>query len=149
MKKSERRIWNNEELTIAYYITKWGYSGLDISEEDLVNGVIGNTTAASLLKQTANFRDIMNIEGFKLGNGQAQPAKEAVVEELKNMTMTQVRKLVISKIESSEESIKSFNKNLAKTELNKRVIDLNNNLNDIHNKKVAALLSHRNLKRIN
>jgi len=101
--KNSKRIWTKEELTIAYYIAKWDYNGLGIEEEDLVESVIGNTTVASLQFQVANFRHILGIEGFTKSD--ASKAMYKLVDDLANTTMTNVRKLVLAKIDKSETKI--------------------------------------------
>ena len=103
--KTTKRIWNKTELTIAYYIAKWDYNGLAIEEEDLVEAVIENTTVASLRFQVANFRHVLNIEGFKKEGASAEMF--ALAEELKDTTSTNVRKIVLKAIENSEAKIKS------------------------------------------
>ena len=98
-----RRIWSANELTIAYHIAKWGYEGLGISEQDFVDYIIGNTTVPSLRMQVANFRFLMNLEGFKLANG--SNLMEHIVDDLSNMTGVQVRRIIKDYMESVDESI--------------------------------------------
>lgn len=108
MKKVEKRIWTRAELTIAYYIAKWDYNGLKVSEEDLIEAVIGDTTKRSLDMQVANFRYILGIEGYSLEH--FSKAQDDVATSLQNKTITQVRRLIETIIRNSDAKI-SFQQN--------------------------------------
>lgn len=103
MKRGKQRIWSKDELIIAYYIARYGYSGLNICEDDLVDYVIGDTTKNSLRMQSANFRYLLGIEGYALSH--TSELQREIVEELKNKTTTQVRKIIQAKLEQSSDLI--------------------------------------------
>ena len=144
MSKSNK-IWTKEDLTIAYYIAKWDYSGLGINEDGLVE-VIGNTTKASLLKQTANFRFILGIDGYKL-NGSSKN-KKVLADELQNKTITQVRKIVLDAIESSDYDVQKAEGTRTNTIIKKRTDKLNEESEQAFQNKLKALRKHQNLKPI-
>lgn len=144
--KSSKRIWNKEELTIAYYIAKWGLTGIDVTPEELAESVIGDTTEASLQMQVANFRSILNIEGFQLDH--TSKAQNDLINEYKNTTMTQIRAQVISKIQSSVSNIISNKKKKNALESSKRVQSLNADLQKNHDNKVASMQKYRNLRKL-
>jgi hypothetical protein len=99
--KNSKRIWNNNELIIAYYVAKWDVNGLKMTEEELAEYVIGNTSAQSLKMQAANFRHLLGIEGYTLED--ASQAQRDVVEQLKNSTVTQVRNMIFTYTDSVQE----------------------------------------------
>ena len=144
--KSSKRIWNKEELIIAYYIAKWGLTGIDVTPEELAESVIGDTTEASLQMQVANFRSILNIEGFQLDH--TSKAQNDLINEYKNTTMTQIRAQVISKIQSSVSNIISNKKKKNALESSKRVQSLNADLQKNHDNKVASMQKYRNLRKL-
>jgi hypothetical protein len=91
-------------LTIAYYIAKWGFSGLQgITLEELVNYVMPDTTVGSLKMQIANFRHVLGFEERTLKD--ASKAMYDLHEQLKNKTMTQVRSSITPDLEVANEQI--------------------------------------------
>jgi hypothetical protein len=145
-KSTPKRIWSTEELTIAYYISKWDYSGLNISEEDLVNGVICDTTVASLRMNVANFRNLLNIEGFNLDH--TTKAQKQLVEDLKDVTMMQVRQSVLAKISSSFENIKEQKVVKEINKKSEKLAKANKELQAEFERKLALAQKGRNLKKI-
>jgi hypothetical protein len=100
----KNKIWNEKELTIAYYIAKWGFSGLQgITLEELVNYVMPDTTVGSLKMQIANFRHVLGFEERTLKD--ASKAMYDLHEQLKNKTMTQVRSSITPDLEVANEQI--------------------------------------------
>ncbi len=144
--KSSKRIWNKEELTIAYYIAKWGLTGIDITPEELAELVIGNTTEVSLQMQVTHFRSILNIEDSNLTG--ASNVMIELINEYKDVTMTQIRAQVISKIQSSVSNIISNKKKKNALESYKRVQSLNADLQKNHDNKIASMRKYRNLKKL-
>ena len=108
MKNAENHKWNQEDLIIAYYYAKWGTVNLGLDEAGLVT-IIGETTKPSLLKQAANFRGALGIEGFTLKNGDKEICKSKgdVIEKLQNKTITQVRQMVLDTIENRADRLKT------------------------------------------
>lgn len=142
-----KRIWTKEELTIAYYIAKWDYNGLQISEEDLVDGVIGRTTKPSLKMQIANFRYVLGIEGFKLEH--ASQAMKDLADELANKTVTQVRNLVVDIIVKSDTDIVKAQSSRSNKAIDKRRESLNKVSEETFQNKMRALGKYRNLTPVN
>lgn len=103
MRTTKLRIWSEKELTIAYYIAKWDFNGLGVSEEDVVELIIGETTIPSLKMQIANFRFLLNIEGYQLKD--VSKAMKDLADKLKDKTMSQVRKIVLEIIDEQSEII--------------------------------------------
>lgn len=103
MTSSKKRIWNEKELTIAYYIAKWDMLGVGVELEDLVNEVIGDTTVNSLNMQVANFRFLLNIPGRQLEH--ASNVMKELVDKYQNQTMTQMRRLLNVIISESDVKI--------------------------------------------
>ena len=93
-KVKTQRIWNQNELTIAYYASKYGtLNGLNMSKEELVDYVIGNTSERSFDMQVANFNYLLGIGESKYTDYSKAMVK--VVEDLKNKTVTQVREMIL------------------------------------------------------
>ena len=140
---TEKRIWSKKELVIAYYFAKWDMNGLGISKEELVNGVIGNTTIPSLDMQAANFRHIMGIEGYQLTN--ASKLMYKVVEELKDKTVTQMRKMVSKIIDKSELDIEVSNRRQNNIKVSLKADALNEFERTNFENQLKARRQHRNL----
>lgn len=148
-KVSENHNWSQEDLTIAYYFAKWGLSGLGLSEEELVI-VIGETTRPSLLKQAANFRAYLNIEGFKLGENKTPcPKKQLTLDTLKDKTITQVRKMVLKTIDSRSDLIEKVRISKQNQTAFQKRDELNEELRKNHENKMKSISQFRRLKRIN
>jgi hypothetical protein len=125
MNKEVQHKWNREELIIAYYIAKWDYTGLKISETELVNYVIGNSTVPSLQMQTANFRHLLGVEGYKLSAGDGCVGKKEIVDEMSNKTVTQVRGIIFEYIDNIMDKVKERTTNTHNKEVNKKRDALN------------------------
>lgn len=145
MSQNKKRIWSSNELTIAYYIAKHGYTGLKISEYDFVEYIIGDTTIPSLRMQIANFRYLLNIEGYQLAAGGEQPAKRKIVEELQNLTATQVRRIIKDYVLTIEDSIEIAKRNKSNKEINKRKDALNAQEQINFENKLAQMRRYRKL----
>tara|TARA_R110000744_G_scaffold380220_1_gene500315 strand:+ start:92 stop:523 length:432 start_codon:yes stop_codon:yes gene_type:complete len=140
-----KKDWSKEELTIAYYIAKWDLSGIDSTMEELALVVIGNTTVKSLDMQVMHFRRLLNLEENTLFANSKR--MEELRKDYKDLTMTQVRKLVVSKIQSCSSDIISYNKNKAVLESSKRVEKLNAASELLFQNKIKELKKHRNLRK--
>lgn len=96
------RVWNKSELTIAYYIAKFGLNGLKMTQEHLAHNVIGNTTVRSLQMQAENFRYIL---GFDSQLSHTSKAQRALADKLQNKTATQVREIIFDYCDIMEDVI--------------------------------------------
>lgn len=143
---SVKRIWNDQELTIAYYIAKWDVAGLKISEKDLVQYVIGETTHTSLKMQVANFRYLLGVEGPQLQD--ASQSMKRLVDDLANKTMTQVRNTIFAYMEEIEASIEQLKIKGVNAQINKRRDEANAQLNKNFEAQLAIKSQYRRLKRI-
>lgn len=99
---TKMRVWNKSELTIAYYIAKFGLNGLKMSEEHLAYNVIGNTTVRSLQMQSENFRYLL---GFDSQLSHTSKAQRDLADKLQNKTTTQVREIIFDYCDIMEDVI--------------------------------------------
>lgn len=119
-----KRIWNKEELTFAYYVSKYGtLNGLNMTKEEIVNYLIGDITERSFDMQVANFNYI-------LGNGDYQldatsELQRTITDELKNKTITQVRDILITYAESKDEEFRARKIKAKNKTANEKVAELN------------------------
>ena len=144
-----KKKWSKDDLTIAYYFSKWNLTGLGIEQDELVESVL-NTTHYSFNSQVANFRSILNIEGHQLEH--ASKAMKDLIVEYKGLTMMQVRIIVIDFImaEQTEErptvaetDAKAHNEKIAK-----QTEKLNQKSRVTWAQHIKGLQKHRNLKKI-
>lgn len=143
MKKSKQRIWTRAELTIAYYIAKWDFNGLKISEKDLAEGVIGDTTVRSLQMQVANFRFILGYDGYVLKD--YSKAQSEVATVLQNKTITQVRKIVDTIIEKSDVKLEKLENRRNNVKVNEVKNKLNKEAEELFAAKLFNLRKYRRL----
>lgn len=146
MASKTKRIWSKEELTIAYYIAKWDYSGLNISEDDFANYIITDTTVASLRMQTSCFRYLLGLSGSRLTH--CSEAMRELVDELANKTISQVRRSILNYVDEQEESIKILTRQKGNQKINKKKDALNEQYRMNFENKVTALSKGRRLKKI-
>ena len=147
MKKvNQKRIWNNEELTIAYYIAKWDLNGLNMTEEDLADYVIGNTSTQSLRMQTANFRHLLGLEGYSLED--ASEAQKSVVDLMANKTVTQVRNIIFTYADSVSDQISANKAKKTNSKIDIRKDELNDMLQMNFENQLAMKSMNRRLRRI-
>lgn len=146
MKTNTQRIWTRAELTIAYYIAKFGIESLKISAKDLAEAVIEDTTERSLDMQVANFRFILGIDGYQLEHFSA--AQDDVATALQDKTITQVRKIVDFLIGVSDLKLEK----LASRRNNVKVNDVKDKLNQESQTrfeaKLRAIGKYRNLRKL-
>lgn len=146
MSNSKRRIWTKDELIIAYYIAKWNYSGLKTTEDELVNYVIQNTTAASLFMQVSNFRNL--ITGSEEGLSNPSKLMAEIFDELANKTMIQVRNIVLDYMDSKEEDIKSIKVSKANAKVNEKRDKANAELQAVFDRKMAYKNKYQRLTKV-
>lgn len=94
----KRRLWSSEELTIAYYLAKFGRRGIPYSQRELAQDIIGKTTLKSLNCQVATFRYLLGIEGEQLRS--TSKLKEQLVIDLSHHKPSVLRDLVTTIIEN-------------------------------------------------
>lgn len=94
----KRKLWNKSELTIAYYIARWGRKGIVQTQRELAESIIGMTTLKSLNCQIATFRYMMSIEGFQLRS--TSKLKHEIVVELTHERASKVKQSVLTFIEN-------------------------------------------------
>lgn len=140
----KKRIWTKEELTITYYITKYGMSGLNVSFENIAGGIIPNTSTPSLKMQMACFRFILDIEGYKLEHG--SKAMKVLYEELKDKTITQIRNQVKEIISKSEYAIENAKVSQNNTKAYKRRDELNKASEKTFSERLKFLNKYRRLR---
>tara|TARA_R110002126_G_scaffold50551_4_gene139217 strand:- start:2404 stop:2874 length:471 start_codon:yes stop_codon:yes gene_type:complete len=143
--EKSKKIWNNEELTFAYYVAKHGnLKALQMTKEDVVHHIIGNTTERSFDMQVENFRHLLGI-GESAYDHYSQKMVE-VSESLKNTTITNVRTILMNyatkmDVVTQERRVKRANE--SKME---RRDELNSTLNKNFEAKLEAMrLSGRRL----
>lgn len=141
-----KRIWNKQELTIAYYIAKWDIGGLKITEQELVDYVIGRTTRPSLKMQVANFRFLLQLDGPQLED--ASQAMRSLAEELSNHTVVQVRSIIFNYIDKMEDVILEQKTKGINATINKRRDELNAQLESNFLAQVAQKSIGRRLRKI-
>jgi hypothetical protein len=137
--------WTKNDLMIAYYITKWDYSGLGIDENDIVDSVIPNTTVHSLNMQVANFRHLLNIDGYKLSDSSKLMGE--IVDKYESTPMLEVRKIVLDIIDKSD--IKIARVGRSNKIVDQRKLELNAQLNKDYEAKLKMFASMgRRLKKV-
>ena len=135
--KEQIKNWSTEELALAMYITKFGIANLGIDEVEAVD-VIGNTTMSSLKMQMANFRHILDIEGWKLDPGN-QPGKQEVAEEYGNLTITQFRSKVIKFIDQRDSTLRKSKVQRTNRTISKVAKELNERSQENFEAKMKAM----------
>jgi len=146
MSNNTKRIWNTEELTMAYYIAKWDENGLKMSKEDLAEYVITNTSTQSLKMQAANFRFLLGLEGYQLEDASA--AQRQLVDELDNLTVTQVRNIIFTYSDSVSDRTEELKRKSANKSVNQKRDDENAKLDEVFQAKVKSLSQFRNLRKL-
>ena len=137
-KVNKMRIWNNNELTIAYYVSKYGtLNGLNMKKEEIVNYIIGNTTERSFDMQVANFNYIMGVGDYQLEH--TSKAQRDLVDALANKTVTQVRKMILDYAISIDEKVEARKAQVANEKVSTRTQQLNDELNRNFEAKIANM----------
>lgn len=142
----KKRIWNKEELTIAYFIAKWGVDPLKMSEDELVEYVIGDTTKNSLKKHVANFRYLLNLDGYKLKD--YSKAMSELVDELKNETYTNVKNSIEGYITENQDKISNLLVKSSNKKIDEKKHLLNKDLDDNFNRQLEAKRRFRRLRHV-
>lgn len=144
-KVNKKRIWNTEELTCAYYVSKYGtLNGLKMTKEELVDYVIGDTTERSFDMQVANFNYIMGVGEYQLED--TSKAQRELVDSLTNKTVTQVREIILTYAEKIDDEVSARRTAVANKSANSKVEELNAEMEKNFQAKLQMLkLMGRNL----
>ena len=143
MKKMKTRTWNNDELSIAYYIANYGLVGLDIKDIELRELMTLSKTSKSFESMVQDFKNI-------LSDSNVFPISKTCRDFVKNTrdsTMTQVRNKVSSVIESLRSDMITYNKKESALKVSERTKRLNDDLQFIFDNKLIGLRKHRNLRK--
>jgi len=137
--------WSEKDLVIAYYISKWDYNGLGIDEYDLIDSVIPNSTVQSLSMQVANFRHLLNIDGYKLSD--SSKLMKVIVDKYDGVPAEKVKGIVSKIIDGCDVELgrgKRSNK-----AIDKKKLELNAELERNYQAKLKLMKNMgRNLKRV-
>jgi len=132
--KNVQHEWSKNDLTIAYYLTRWDYSGLGINDEDIVDSVIPNTTVHSLNMQMANFRFLLNLDGYVLSD--ASTLMKEIVDTFENSTTEFVKNIVINFIQKCDVTL---GRNLrTNRKVNEKKDELNRLAQEMFDKKLKS-----------
>jgi len=148
MNKNEKslRIWTREELIITYYVTRYDLTGLGITEEDLVLGVIGGTTVHSFHMQQANFRYGLGIEGYQLDS--VSRSMWNLIEEFKDKEMLDIRPMIIDYISKSNEKIKKSQIQQRNKKTETKMSEANRLLDEQFQRELKKKMFGRRLKKV-
>jgi len=142
--KNLQHEWSKNDLVIAYYMTNWDLNGLGITKEDIVDSVIPETTVNSLNMQMANFRFLLNLDGYKLSDS-SNMMKE-IVDEYSDKNMNQIKDVVKSIIEKCD--IKVGRNSRHNQKVNDRKTELNRISQLKYEKQLKDLGKFRRLVRV-
>lgn len=125
--KNSKRIWSSEELTIAFYIAKYGVEQLKMDEGFIVDYVIGDTSVASLKMQVANFNELLDLDGPRLSH--YSKAMVTVVENNDNKSQKDLTQEIFDFCDSRENEITARKTKVANKSVSQKTLDLNIELN--------------------
>jgi len=127
LKSNSKRIWSNEELTIAFYIAKYGVEQLKMDEDFIVDYVIGNTSVASLKMQVANFNELLDLDGPRLAA--YSKAMVTVVDNNDNKSQKDLTQEIFNFCDTRENEIADRKTKVANKSVAQKTLDLNIELN--------------------
>lgn len=114
--------WTTNDQLIAYYFAKYDGVGLNISEEEFSDTIIGTSTQ-SLKMQIANFRYLLNLEGYKLSH--ASRLQKEVIDRFDCLSQAGVKRIILTYVDKVDsQNVIRTNKDLNK-KANKRRDELN------------------------
>ena len=134
--KNSKRIWSNEELTIAFYIAKYGVEQLKMDEDFIVNYVIGDTTVASLKMQVANFNELLDLDGPRLTA--YSKAMITVVDNSDNKSQKDLTQEIFDFCDTRENEIADRKIKVANRSVSQKTVDLNIELNRTFDAKMKS-----------
>ena len=138
MSNNTKRIWNNEELTFAYYVAKHGnLKALQMTKEDVVYHIIGNTTERSFDMQVENFRNLLGLVDSPYNNYSQKMVE--VSESLKNTTITNVRTILMDYAIKMDDVAEERRVKRANVSVSTKRQELNSELNKNFENKLAAM----------
>lgn len=144
--KTRTKKWGKDDLLFPYIEALYGLSCLKINEEQACH-VIGDTSIGSFKMQTANFRFLLNTEGWQLDD--ASKAMKQMVDDLANKTKTDIMRLAKQVIRDrgfSDEIKTAVEHNEM---VNRRKVRLNKMLESNYQAKLKMLRRRRKLVRKN
>lgn len=112
--KSNLHEWTIGDNTIAYYIALYGTDSLRITDQKELAELVIGSTANSLSMQVANFRYLLNLEGYTLSD--YSKMQEDVVRMMSGKSWNEVRQIVDEVILRSDIATNATKKNLAECE---------------------------------
>lgn len=142
-----QRKWTEKELLVAYYVARFGRTGLDADDDELTEIIIPGSTIAGLNMQAANFRYLLNLDGYKLSH--TSKLQEKITEEYKNKTTTQIRNELHEFFCSFEEKVESNAVKRNNCECERRKQALNTQYEENFKAKFTQLSKGRRLVRVN
>tara|TARA_R110000744_G_C19250537_1_gene550245 strand:+ start:616 stop:1062 length:447 start_codon:yes stop_codon:yes gene_type:complete len=134
--KNSKRIWSNEELTIAFYIAKYGVEQLKMDEDFIVDYVIGNTSVASLKMQVANFNELLDLDGPRLTA--YSKAMITVVDNNDNKSQKDLTQEIFDFCDTRENEIADRKIKVANRSVSQKTLDLNIELNRTFDAKMKS-----------
>ena len=134
--KNSKRIWSNEELTIAFYIAKYGVEQLKMDEDFIVDYVIGDTTVASLKMQVANFNELLDLDGPRLTA--YSKAMITVVDNNDNKSQKDLTQEIFNFCDTRENEIADRKIKVANRSVSQKTVDLNIELNRTFDAKMKS-----------
>ena len=135
--KNSRRIWSNEELTIAFYISKYGAESLKMDEGFIVDCVIGDTSIISLKMQVANFNQLLDLEGPRLSA--YSKAMVTVVDCNDNKSQKDLAQEIFDFCDLREKDIAARRIKIQNRTVSQKTLDLNIELNKNFDAKMKSL----------
>ena len=138
MSNTKSRIWNNEELTFAYYVAKFGQlEKMKMTKDDVVYHIIGNTTERSFDMQVENFRNLLGLVDSPYNNYSQKMVE--VSESLKNTTITNVRTILMDYAIKMDSVAEERRVKRANVSVSTKRQELNSELNKNFENKLAAM----------
>ena len=136
LKSNSKRIWSNEELTIAFYIAKYGAEQLKMDEDFIVDYVIGNTSVASLKMQVMRFNELLDLDGPRLTA--PTPAMAKVVNDNDNKSQKNLTQEIFDFCDTRENEIADRKTKVANRSVSQKTVDLNIELNKTFDAKMKS-----------
>ena len=138
MSNTKSRIWNNEELTFAYYVAKFGQlEKMKMTKDDVVYHIIGDTTERSFDMQVENFRNLLGLVDSPYNNYSQKMVE--VSESLKNTTITNVRTILMDYAIKMDSVAEERRVKRANVSVSTKRQELNSELNKNFENKLAAM----------
>lgn len=135
---------NEGNLILAYYVATQNYNGLGVEEKEL-SEIVVKTTIRKFRKEVNEFRDIL----LKLvDETKVSQEKLKIVKYLKNVTITNLRKITKALIDSSRVELDEVEKNGINKLVDQNRIKLNKEEVQRYDDKLRSLGKYRNLRKL-